>query len=191
MRGPAARGRPPAAAAARHDGTLLGKEDVTAMSTFDFTPLFRATIGFDRLMSMLENSAQWTESGNGYPPYNIERIGEDRYRVTVAVAGFGEDELALESRENVLVVEGRKKEADGSHEYLYRGIAGRSFRRQFQLADHVKVVSASLVNGLLVIDLVRELPEAMKPRRIAITTGTPAAIGGGEAKQIEGEKHAA
>jgi molecular chaperone IbpA len=161
------------------------------MTTFDFSPLFRSTVGFDRLMNLLENSVQWTEGGNGYPPYNIEKTGEDQYRITLAVAGFGQDELSIEVRENALLVEGRKKEGDASHAYLYRGIAGRSFKRQFQLADHVKVTGAQLHNGLLVIELVRELPEAMKPRRIEITTAAPAAAGGSEDKQIEDSRRVA
>jgi molecular chaperone IbpA len=144
------------------------------MTTFDFSPLFRSTVGFDRLMSLLENSVQWTEGGNGYPPYNIEKVGEDQYRITLAVAGFREDELSIEARENALLVEGRKKEGDAGRSYLYRGIAGRSFKRQFQLADHVKVTGAHLHNGLLVIELLRELPETMKPRRIEIKTAAPA-----------------
>ncbi len=160
------------------------------MTTFDFSPLFRSTVGFDRLMNMLENSMQWTDTGNGYPPYNIEKTGEDQYRITLAVAGFGQDELNLEVRENALLVEGRKKEANAGHAYLYRGIAGRSFKRQFQLADHVKVTGAALQNGLLVIDLVRELPEAMKPRRIEISTATPA-VGQSEPQQIEHDRNAA
>jgi molecular chaperone IbpA len=154
--------------------TLLVRGGCDVMTTFDFSPLFRSTVGFDRLMTLLENAGQWSENGNGYPPYNIERTGEDQYRVTLAVAGFGEDELAIEVRENALLVEGRKKDADGGHAFLYRGIAGRSFKRQFQLADHVKVSGAQLHNGLLVIDLVREIPEAMKPRRVEIkTSGAP------------------
>src|SRR5512144_485515 len=160
------------------------------MPTFDFSPLFRSTVGFDRLMNLLENSVQWTEAGNGYPPYNIEKTGEDQYRITLAVAGFGEDELNVEARENALFIEGRKKEGDTAHTYLYRGIAGRSFKRQFQLADHVKVTGASLYSGLLVIDLVRELPEAMKPRRIEISTATPA-VGQSEPQQIEHDRNAA
>lgn len=144
------------------------------MSTFDLSPLFRSTIGFDRLMNLLESSTQWAESGNGYPPYNIEKTGSDTYRITLAVAGFAEDELAIETRDTFLVVEGRKSEPEASAAFLYRGIAGRSFKRQFQLADHVKVVGASLTNGLLVVDLVRELPETMKPRRIAIQTASAA-----------------
>lgn len=158
------------------------------MSTFDFSPLFRSTIGFDRLMSLIESSNQWADSGNGYPPYNIEKTGTDTYRITLAVAGFAEDELAIESRDALLVVEGRKSEPEASAALLYRGIAGRSFKRQFQLADHVKVVGASLSNGLLVIDLVRELPEAMKPRRIAIETSSPSRKAF-EAKPIEAKAH--
>ena len=151
------------------------------MTTFDFSPLFRSTVGFDRLMNLLENSVQWSEAGNGYPPYNIEKTGEDQYRITLALAGFGEDELNVEARENALLIEGRKKEAEEGHVYLYRGIAGRSFKRQFQLVDHVKVTGAHLNNGLLVIDLVRELPEATKPRHIEISTA--AADAGATAQQ--------
>lgn len=161
------------------------------MTTFDFSPLFRSTVGFDRLMNMLENSVQWAEGGNGYPPYNIEKTGEDRYRITLAVAGFGEDELAVEARENALLVEGRKKEGDAGHSYLYRGIAGRSFKRQFQLADHVRVTGAHLHNGLLVIELLRELPEAMKPRRIEITTAAPAISGEAAETPVEAAPRAA
>jgi molecular chaperone IbpA len=161
------------------------------MTTFDFSPLFRSTVGFDRLMNMLENSVQWTEGGNGYPPYNIEKTGDDQYRITLAIAGFGEDELNVEARENALLVEGRKKEGDAGHSYLYRGIAGRSFKRQFQLADHVKVTGAQLHNGLLVIELVRELPEAMKPRRIKITTPAPAVSDEAAGKRIETAPRAA
>jgi len=162
------------------------------MNTFDFSPLFRSTVGFDRLMNLLENQVQWAETGNGYPPYNIEKTGEDQYRITLAVAGFGEDELAIEARENALLIEGRRKEAEGGQSFLYRGIAGRSFKRQFQLADHVKVTGAHLRNGLLVIELVRELPEAAKPRRIEIRTAESApAVGAGEPKQVEDARRAA
>ena len=151
------------------------------MTTFDFSPLFRSTVGFDRLMRLMESSTQMADAANGYPPYNIEKTGEDQYRITVAVAGFGQDELNVESQENTLVIEGRKKEGDAEARYLYRGIAGRSFKRQFQVADHVKVIGASLNNGLLVIDLVREIPEAMKPRRIPIMAASEAG------QTIEGE----
>lgn len=161
------------------------------MTTFDFSPLFRSTVGFDRLMNLLENSGQWSDPGNGYPPYNIEKSGEDQYRVTLAVAGFAEDELFIETRENTLTIEGRKKDAESGRAFLYRGIAGRSFKRQFQLADHVKVSGAQLQNGLLVVDLVREVPEAMKPRRIAISTGSPASLPTAETKRIEEVRNAA
>ncbi len=160
------------------------------MQTFDLTPLFRSTVGFDRLTALLEASAQWAEAANGYPPYNIEKLGDDQYRITLAIAGFREDELAIEVRENALLIEGRKAEADNGHAYLYRGIAGRSFRRQFHLADHVKVVGASLDNGLLVVDLVRELPEAMKPRRIPISTRASAAVVADQPTLIEDRKAA-
>jgi molecular chaperone IbpA len=163
------------------------------MTTFDFSPLFRSTVGFDRLMQALEASSQWADGGNGYPPYNIEKTDENAYRITLAVAGFGEDELAIEVRENILTVEGRRKEPDGAGSFLYRGIAGRSFKRQFQLADHVKVDSARLHNGLLVIDLQRELPEAMKPRRIAISTSgarSPSVVSADETPRL-GERAAA
>jgi molecular chaperone IbpA len=161
------------------------------MATFDFSPLFRSTVGFDRLMRTLEESNRWAESDNGYPPYNIEKIGEDQYRITLAVAGFGDEELAMEVHQNVLSIEGRKQAADNSATYLHRGIAGRSFKRQFRLADHVEVSEAHLQNGLLTVDLVREVPEAMKPRRIEITPGAPAAADAGEAKLIEQKQEAA
>jgi molecular chaperone IbpA len=167
------------------------------MTTFDFSPLFRSTVGFDRLMRLMESSSQLADATNGYPPYNIEKTGEDRYRITVAVAGFAEDELNVETHENALLIEGRKREPDQEARYLYRGIAGRSFKRQFQIADHVRVTGASLSNGLLVVDLVREIPEAMKPRRIPITAGAAGPTleadetTGEEPKQIEIASHAA
>jgi molecular chaperone IbpA len=141
------------------------------MRHYDLSSLHRSTVGFDRLFSLLDQ-VTGTDGGQTYPPYNIERTGENDYRITMAVAGFGEDDLALESRENVLTVKGeRKTEEKGESETLYRGIAARSFERRFQLADHVEVRGASLVNGLLHIELVREIPEAMKPRKIAIGAG--------------------
>ena len=144
------------------------------MRTFDLSPLYRSTVGFDRLFNLLD-TAGGPEPTQPYPPYNIERTGQSSYRVTIAVAGFGEGDLDIQSKENVLTVKGDKKEEkkDGEHEVLYRGIAGRAFERRFQLADHVEVTGASLENGLLHIDLVREIPEAMKPRKIAIATGQP------------------
>lgn len=152
------------------------------MRHVDFSPLYRSTVGFDRLFTMLDSLAQ-PEQGQTYPPYNIERTGENAYRITMAVAGFGEDELAIEAREHTLTVKGEKADEDGSEagEFLYRGIAKRAFERRFQLAEHVEVRGASLKNGLLHIDLVREIPEAMKPRRIAIQAN------GGEARQIEAQ----
>jgi molecular chaperone IbpA len=142
------------------------------MNTFDLSPLYRTAIGFDRLADMLTNAAR--VDSNGYPPYNIESLGEDRYRITMAVAGFSEDELDITSEQNTLTVSGSKNEegeGNGDREMLYRGIATRSFERRFQLADHVKVHGASLENGLLHIDMVRELPERMKPRKIEIGSG--------------------
>lgn len=150
------------------------------MRHVDFSPFYRSTVGFDRLFSMLDSMGQ-PESAQSYPPYNIERTGEDAYRITMAVAGFGDDELELEAHRNVLTVKGEKAEhKDDNAELLYRGIAGRTFERRFQLADHVEVKGAELKNGLLHIDLVREVPEELKPRRISIAA--PVAKKG---KQIE------
>ena len=135
------------------------------MRTFDLAPLYRSTVGFDRLFSMLDGF----EAAPGYPPYNIERTGENDYRISVAVAGFGENELSIESKENTLTIKGENQvKEETSGEVLYQGIAARAFERQFQLADYVQVKGASLENGLLHVDLVRELPEAKKPRQIAI-----------------------
>jgi molecular chaperone IbpA len=132
----------------------------------DFTPLFRTAIGFDRLAHTLE-TAHRSDAG-GYPPYNIELTGENAYRITMAVAGFAQDELDVEVEDNILKVSGRRKPADGERHFLHRGIANRSFERSYQLADYVRVQGASLKNGLLHIELAREIPEAMKPRRIEI-----------------------
>jgi molecular chaperone IbpA len=140
------------------------------MRTFDLSPLYRSTVGFDRLFSMLDKTAGF-ESGSVYPPYNIERTAENSYRVTLAVAGFSESELTVEAKENALTVRGekaREAEANRGSELLYQGIAARSFERIFRLADFVQVKAARLEHGLLHIDLVRELPEAMKPRNIRI-----------------------
>ncbi len=141
------------------------------MREFDFSPLFRSAIGFDRLPSLLDTAMRTAGTADSYPPYNIEKTGEDAYRITIAVAGFGPDELDVEARDNVLVVKGKTAADANGVEYLHRGIAGRAFERRFQLAEHVRVDAADLVNGLLTVDLVRELPEAMKPRRIEIKTG--------------------
>lgn len=138
------------------------------MRHIDYSPLYRSTVGFDRLFNMLDGVGQPDQS-QSYPPYNIERTGENAYRITMAVAGFDESELSIEAREHALTVKGEKSaETDKDVDYLYRGIAKRAFERRFQLADYVEVRGASLKNGLLHIDLVREIPETMKPRRIEI-----------------------
>ena len=153
------------------------------MPSFDLSPLYRSTVGFDRLFSILDSLGGIENGGNTYPPYNIERTGENAYRITMAVAGFAENDLSIEAKESVLTVRGeRGEEAEKDRELLYRGIAGRAFERRFQLADHVEVRGAKLENGLLHIDLVRELPEALKPRKIAISTGAPIK---GKVKQID------
>src|SRR5580658_3421972 len=144
------------------------------MLTTDLSPFYRSTVGFDRLLSMLDKVAGSEQSAPTYPPYNIERTGENAYRVTLAVAGFGEHELSVETRENTLTVRGSKEtngKNDDKREVIYQGIAARAFERRFQLADHVVVTGATSENGLLHIDLVRELPEAHKPRTIAIKSG--------------------
>src|SRR5581483_959064 len=139
-----------------------------AMRTFALAPLYRSTVGFDRLFSMLDGF----ETAPGYPPYNIERTGENDYRVTVAVAGFGEKDLSIEAKENTLTIKGSKQTKEEQNgEVLYQGIAARAFERVFQLADHVQVKSANLENGLLHVNLVREIPEAKKPRQIPIGNG--------------------
>jgi molecular chaperone IbpA len=141
-----------------------------AMRTFDPTPLWRSTIGFDRLVDMLDQSSHF-QANDTYPPYNIERSGEDNYLISLALAGFGPDEVSITAEQNVLTVEGSKAQKPDT-EYLYQGISARPFRRVFNLADFVQVKNASFEDGLLKIDLVREVPEAMKPRRIAINGGT-------------------
>ena len=139
------------------------------MRTFDLAPLYRSTVGFDRLFSLLDSFGGVDGGNPAYPPYNIERTGENDYRITVAVAGFGENELSLEAKENTLTIKGEKQvKQDNAGEVLYQGIAARAFERQFQLADYVQVKGASLENGLLHVDLVREIPEAKKPRQITI-----------------------
>jgi molecular chaperone IbpA len=144
-------------------------EDKT-MRSFDLSPLYRSTVGFDRMFSLLDSIGGVEGSAQTYPPYNIERTGENAYRITMAVAGFGEEDVTVEAKENTLTVKGEKKSETEEKEkqLLYRGIAARTFERRFQLADHVEVKGATLENGLLHIDLVREIPEAKKPRVIAI-----------------------
>lgn len=150
------------------------------MRHVDFSPLYRSTVGFDRLFTMLDTLAQ-PDGAQTYPPYNIERTGEDAYRISMAVAGFSDSEIEIEAHRNVLTVKGeRSNETDGEgSEVLYRGIAARSFERRFQLADHVEVNGAQLKNGLLHIDLKRNVPEELKPRKIAISAASA------KAKQIE------
>jgi molecular chaperone IbpA len=144
-------------------------EDV-AMRTFDFTPLWRSTVGFDRLFNMLDESVRWSGEENNYPPYNIERTDQDNYWISLALAGFKPEEVTITAEQNVLTVEGHKA-VQADHHYLYQGISARPFRRVFKLADYVEVKGATFEGGLLKIELVREVPEAMKPRRIAISVG--------------------
>jgi molecular chaperone IbpA len=152
------------------------------MATYDFTPFYRSTVGFDRLFSLFDQLSS-VDNGQTYPPYNIERTGENAYRITIAVAGFGEKDLSIETKDNTLTIRGERKEENGSdREVLYRGIAGRAFERRFQLADHVEVRGAALENGLLHVDLVREVPEALKPRKIEIGTSGQS---GRKVKQID------
>ncbi|MCJ8309550.1 MAG: Hsp20 family protein [Rhizobiaceae bacterium] len=150
------------------------------MRHVDFSPLYRSTVGFDRLFNLLDSMGQPEQSAPAYPPYNIERTGENTYRISMAVAGFGEDDLELEAKENTLLVKGNQQKKDEDEgEMLFRGIAARNFERRFQLADHVEVRNAHLENGLLHIELVREIPEAMNTRKIEIS--------GNGARQIEGK----
>src|ERR1043166_4503345 len=135
------------------------------MRNYDFSPLWRSTVGFDRIFDLLDETQRTVE--DHYPPYNIERLGEDHYQISLALAGFSPDEIAITAEQNVLTVEGRKAD-DTKRDYLYRGISAKGFKRQFNLAAYVQVKTASFENGLLRIELVRELPEAMKPRRIPI-----------------------
>jgi molecular chaperone IbpA len=137
------------------------------MNRFDFTPYRRSTVGFDRLFDLLENSSR-AASGDNYPPFNIERRGEDAYRITLALAGFKPADLEITAQQNLLVIQGRKGDEQPSGQYLHVGIAQRGFERRFELADFVRVDNATLEDGLLVIDLVREVPEAMKPKKIAV-----------------------
>ena len=144
------------------------------MRPFDFAPLYRSTVGFDRLVSMLDGAAGVDEPTISYPPYNIERLGENEYRITMAVAGFTDPELRIEVKEQTLSVTGEKAPEAAERTFLHRGIAGRAFERRFQLADHVEVRGADLKDGLLHIDLVRNVPERLKPRTVTIGAGTDA-----------------
>lgn len=156
------------------------------MRTVDFTPVFRSTVGFDRMARLLDHAMRATEAANvpTFPPYNIEKLGDDDYRITMAVAGFGEGDLEITAENGQLVIAGKIEKADDEgRSYLHRGIATRNFERRFDLADHIRVNGASLENGLLHVLLVREVPEAMKPRKIEIK-------GGGDTKAIESKKAA-
>jgi molecular chaperone IbpA len=152
------------------------------MDRFDFSPLFRSTIGFDRLTRLVDAAARVDNTALAYPPYNIEKTGEDAYRLTMAVAGFSPEEIDVTVHENALLVTGKAKKEDENGRYLHRGIARRAFERRFSLADHIKVVGASLVNGMLHVDLTHEVPEAAKPRKIQI---------GGVEPQVDEQKQAA
>ena len=147
------------------------------MDPFDFSPLFRSTIGFDRMARLLDSATRVDSAAHAYPPYNIEKTGEDAYRLTMAVAGFAREEIDITVHENALTVTGKAKNGEDSGRYLHRGIARRAFERRFSLADHIKVAGASLDNGMLHVDLVHELPEAMKPRKIEIGVGQPRLVG--------------
>ncbi|MBO9456773.1 Hsp20 family protein [Paracoccus sp. R12_1] len=143
------------------------------MRNFDLTPLYRASVGFDRLADVVDRAMAADVSVPTYPPYNIEKTGEDAYRISIAVAGFAADDLSVEVRDGAVIVAARKADEDDSRSYLHRGIATRAFERKFTLADHVRVDGASHVDGMLHIDLVREIPEALKPRRIEIAKASP------------------
>jgi len=153
------------------------------MRNLDFSPLYRTTVGFDHLSSLLDAVSRGDTNSNGYPPYNIERLEKDQYRITMAVAGFVQDELDIQTEKQTLTVKGSKQQDEVERNYLHQGIAARNFERRFQLADHVEVRNARLENGMLHIDLVKEIPEAEKPRSIPIS--------GGEANLIDVEKRSA
>ena len=153
------------------------------MRRFDMTPLYRATVGFDQIADLMDRALASDVGQNSYPPYNIEKIEDDGWRISIAVAGFSDSDLAIEVKDRSLIVTGRKVDEDGERNFLHRGIATRAFERRFHLADHVRVTGASHVDGMLNIDLVREVPEALKPRRIEIAKAPDA-----EANVIEAEK---
>jgi len=150
------------------------------MQAFDLSPLFRSTVGFDRLTRLLDSATRVDDSTFSYPPYNIEQTGEDSYRIVMAVAGFGEGDLSITQQANSLLISGKHEKPAEEKKFLYRGIAGRAFERRFELADHIKVVSAKLTNGLLSVELAREVPEAMKPRTIKVGNAV-------EGKVLEGK----
>jgi molecular chaperone IbpA len=145
------------------------------MRYFDFSPLTRSTVGFDRIFDLLDNASTLAQGDDGYPPYNIARTGESSYRIEIALAGFSPEDLTVTSQQNMLIVTGRRVGEDNA-QYLHHGIAKRAFERRFNLADYVKVANASLVNGLLTIDLAREIPDEMKPRKIEVVSTAPKTI---------------
>jgi molecular chaperone IbpA len=154
------------------------------MTTFDFAPLFRTAIGFDRLARLVDTAVSNTEA-SGYPPYNIEKLGDESYRLTMAVAGFKPEELELTVKDNTLVISGRPAVEAPKHEVLYRGIAGRAFERRFVLADHIVVEGADMNNGLLHVGLKRVVPEALKPRRIEVNAGTKPVIANDSSETVK------
>ena len=155
------------------------------MTRYDFSPLFRSTVGFDRMMQLLDAAAGWDAAAVTDPPYNIEKTDENAYQITLAVAGFSEDDIRIELRENTLTITGSPKEEGAPREFLHHGIDRGRFERSFQLADYVMVVGATLDNGMLRIDLRREIPEELKPRRIDIAVGAPKAITGNAKKIVD------
>ncbi|RDC72113.1 heat-shock protein [Rhodovulum sp. 12E13] len=160
------------------------------MRTYDLSPLYRATVGFDRVADLMDRVMSADVAQPTYPPYNIEKLGDDAYRISIAVAGFAEDDLTVEVKEGALIVAARKREADEGRTYLHRGIATRAFERRFHLADHVRVTGATHVDGMLHIELVREVPEGLKPRRIEIARGDTARLGA-EGRTVEAGAQAA
>jgi molecular chaperone IbpA len=144
------------------------------MRPIDLSPLYRSTVGFDRLFDLIDSVTGFEQAAPGYPPYNIERLGDNDYRIVMAVAGFSQDELRVDVKEQTLTVAGSKKPEDKERQYLHRGIAARNFERRFQLADHVEVKGADIQNGLLHVELVRNVPERLKPRTVAIGNGNQA-----------------
>jgi molecular chaperone IbpA len=167
---------------------MLLKEDMAMRTTFDFSPLSRSSVGFDHLFDLLDSASRMAPADN-WPPYDIMRVSENQYRIAMSVAGFTPDEISITHEQQLLTVCGEKADEDNA-EFLYRGIAARNFERRFQLADYVMVTGANLANGLLTIDLVREIPEQMKPRRIDIQQAD-ALPASDTQKHIEGGKHAA
>lgn len=154
------------------------------MRTFDFAPLYRATVGFDQVADLMDRVLTDTSTSTSFPPYNIEKTADDGWRISIAVAGFGEEDLSVEVKESALIVSAKKAEAEDNRTFLHRGIATRAFERRFTLADHVRVTGASHLNGMLNIDLVREVPEALKPRRIEIANGDTVEAKAVEAKEL-------